>query len=84
MQLTIKQHRNYQHEVTTFVNYTTSKTWKETWRMLLYINGLQEASQLDPYMSEPHYLMAQVYMKMGNRELAQKELELFKKVKKPK
>ena len=46
--------------------------------------SLQEASRIDPYMSEPHYLMAQVYMKMGNRESAQKELELFKKVKKPK
>jgi tetratricopeptide (TPR) repeat protein len=48
------------------------------------LEALQEASRLDPMMSEPYYLMAQVYMKLGKRKEAQEQLALFKKVKKPK
>jgi hypothetical protein len=41
-----------------------------------------ESSRLDPAMPEPHYVMAQVLMKQGRKDLAQVQMEQYKNKKK--
>ncbi|GAB4236730.1 MAG: hypothetical protein Kow00109_10410 [Acidobacteriota bacterium] len=66
------------------VYYAYGKALHEVGRSEEALKALQEASRLDPEMSEPYYLKAQIYMKLGDRQAAQQELAMFRKVKRPK
>ena len=39
--------------------------------------SLKAATQTNPAMSEPHYLMVQIYMRQEKNDLAQQQLKLF-------
>ncbi len=41
------------------------------------LTALQKAIELDPRLSDAHYLAAAIYRQMGDREAAQRELEIF-------
>jgi Flp pilus assembly protein TadD len=43
---------------------------------------LREAVQLDPDYAEPHYLLGQLYLKLGRRVEADREFGLFQEVNK--
>lgn len=66
------------------VYYAYGKALHEVGRSEAALEALQQASRLDPEMSEPYYLKAQIYMKLGDRQAARRELALFREVKKPK
>jgi len=42
----------------------------------------QQAIQLDSNYPEPHYALGQVYQKLDESEKAQREFELFEKIRK--
>jgi tetratricopeptide (TPR) repeat protein len=44
----------------------------------LSLRWLKQASDLDPTYTEPHYWLAQVYRRLGNKEDAERELEKFR------
>jgi Flp pilus assembly protein TadD len=45
------------------------------------IPELQRAAQLEPDLAQAHYRLAQAYQRTGQKELADKELEIFEKLK---
>jgi tetratricopeptide (TPR) repeat protein len=45
------------------------------------IAELQRATQLEPDLAQAHYRLAQAYQRTGQKELADKELEIFEKLK---
>ncbi len=45
------------------------------------IPELQRAIQLDPDQSQPHYRLAQAYLRTGQKTLAANELEIFERLK---
>jgi Flp pilus assembly protein TadD len=47
------------------------------------ISALQRAAQLEPNLAQAHYRLAQAYQRTGQKELADKELEIFEKLKAP-
>ena len=47
------------------------------------IPELQRATQLEPDLAQAHYRLAQAYQRTGQKELADKELEIFEKLKGP-
>jgi tetratricopeptide (TPR) repeat protein len=45
------------------------------------ITELQRATQLEPDLAQAHYRLAQAYQRTGQKELADKELEIFERLK---
>src|SRR5262249_47481600 len=45
------------------------------------IAELQRAAELEPDLAQAHYRLAQAYQRTGQKELADKELEIFAKLK---
>lgn len=44
------------------------------------LQELEKTSKLDPTMAEPHYRAAWIYKKLGNKDLADKELAIFQTI----
>ena len=44
------------------------------------IPELQRAAQLEPDLAQAHYRLAQAYQRTGQKELADKELEIFERL----
>jgi Flp pilus assembly protein TadD len=45
------------------------------------IPELKRAAELEPDLAQAHYRLAQAYQRTGQKELADKELEIFEKLK---
>jgi tetratricopeptide (TPR) repeat protein len=48
-----------------------------------YVDAIQElrhATRLAPDVAQAHYRLSQAYQRMGQKELAEKELELFERL----
>lgn len=60
--------------------YLTGKALVKLDKWDLSLRWLKRAAELDPAYAEPHYLLASVYKKEGQRDKAASELEIFQKI----
>ncbi|MDZ7640248.1 MAG: tetratricopeptide repeat protein [Bryobacterales bacterium] len=62
--------------------FLTGKALVKLEKLELSVRWLKEAGALDPSYTEPHYWLAQVYRKLGRRDEAKRELEIFRELSK--
>ncbi len=60
--------------------FLTGKALVRLEKAQLSLKWLERSAELDPAYPEPHYLLGQVYMKLGRREDAQRELQIFQEI----
>jgi tetratricopeptide (TPR) repeat protein len=60
--------------------FLTGKALARLQKLDLSIKWLKRSAELDPSYPEPHYLLAQVYQKLGRNEEAQREFRVFQEI----